>query len=52
MTEVKSRCDHPKDCRNLNFDLLDRPYYYCTKCESDVSVDEAKEKDNEQQTLR
>lgn len=49
MTEVKSRCDHPKDCRNLNFDLLDRPYYYCTKCDSDVSVYEAKQKDISQQ---
>jgi len=51
MTEVKERCNHPKDCRTLNFDLLDRPYYHCTKCDSDISTYEAKSKDIEQQTL-
>ena len=51
MTEVKERCNHPKDCRTLNFDLLDRPYYHCTKCDSDIGTYEAKSKDIEQQTL-
>lgn len=40
MTELKSRCDHPSDDLILNFDLLDRPYYYCQKCGYDISIDE------------
>lgn len=50
MTELKSRCDHPSETLNLHFDLLDRPYYYCAKCESDISVDE-KRRDREQKSL-
>jgi hypothetical protein len=50
MTEIKSRCDHPSDSLNLYFDLLDRPYYYCQKCECDIAVDE-KNKNREQKSL-
>lgn len=49
MTEIKSRCDHPKDCLNLYFDILDRPYYSCEKCGSDISVSE--KNDREQRSL-
>ena len=47
MTETKSRCDHPENYRKLDFDLLDRPYYYCQKCDSDLSIEEVKFKDKE-----
>lgn len=45
MTEVKERCDHPKEFLNLYFDILDRPYYSCEKCGSDISVNEKHDRD-------
>jgi hypothetical protein len=49
MTEVKSNCDHPDEYMDLYFDILDRPYYSCKKCGSDISVNDKKSR--EQQSL-
>lgn len=53
MTELKTKCDHPDDDLTLGFDLLDRPYYSCQKCGSDISVEEkhSRDKHKDQKTL-
>jgi len=40
MTELKHRCDHPDDYLRLYFDILDRPYYSCQKCGSNIDIEE------------
>lgn len=46
MTELKHYCDHPEDYLKLYFDILDKPYYFCQKCGTDISIEE---KDNKYQ---